>query len=99
MPATVKRNTAIAVLDEKEHLAVPCIGVERPAVRERYGWSLAPVLVVDRGAIFHRNCAHVFFSLVEAGISVSHLFLKERLANLTKNSILQDGRLHAIRCN
>jgi hypothetical protein len=31
-------------------------------VRKHYNRAIAPVFVVDRGAIFHCNCAHVVFS-------------------------------------
>src|SRR5258708_35094404 len=51
------------VLGEKMHLAVPCIGTERPSVGKRYDLALAPVLVVDCRAVLHRNCAHTSFLL------------------------------------
>src|SRR5262249_48332432 len=60
MPAPVNCNTAISVLGEKQHLTVPGIGVQRPTVRERYGWALAPVFVVDCCTVFGRNGAHAF---------------------------------------
>src|SRR5262245_814282 len=44
-------DCAEAVLHEKQHLAVPCIGVQRPAVGEGDDGTLAPVLVVDLGAV------------------------------------------------
>jgi hypothetical protein len=38
--------------DEEQHLGIPVIGAERPAVMEDYGLSLAPVLVKDFHAVF-----------------------------------------------
>src|SRR5262245_50113643 len=59
MAATIVRDDAEAVLREEKHLAVPSIGAQRPAVRERYDRAFAPLLVVDLGAILGFNCAHV----------------------------------------
>src|SRR5215470_4449360 len=61
MAAPVMRNHAEAILSQEKHLAIPCIGTERPTVRKRYNWAFAPVFVVDR-PILHRNCAHKIFS-------------------------------------
>ena len=47
MAAPVVRDDAEAVLCEEEHLAVPHVGVQRPAMRERNDRATAPVLVVD----------------------------------------------------
>src|SRR5262245_24034563 len=58
MPAPVMRNDAIAVLEEKQHLGVPVIGRQRPAVAEHDGLTFAPVLVKDLNAVFGCNCAH-----------------------------------------
>jgi len=44
LPAPANCNTAVAVSNEEQHLAVPGIGVEEPAVGERSGWAFAPVL-------------------------------------------------------
>src|SRR5262249_5782300 len=62
MSTTVVRHNSEAVLCEKEHLTVPHVGVQRPSVREGYDWTRAPVFVVDRRAIFHRDGAHVHVS-------------------------------------
>lgn len=45
---------------EEEHLPVPGVGVQRPAVREHHGRALAPVLVVDLGAVLGGDGAHGF---------------------------------------
>src|SRR6478672_5830169 len=62
MTTTIVRHDAEAVLREKQHLAVPHVGAQRPSVREGYDWALAPVLVIDRRAIFHSNSAHMYLS-------------------------------------
>ena len=46
--APVVRDHAVAVLHEEQHLCVPCVGVQRPAVREHDRAADAPVLVEIR---------------------------------------------------
>jgi hypothetical protein len=58
------RDDTIALLAEEEHLRIPGIGGEGPAVRESDGLSGAPVLVVDRYAVFRREGRHVWFSFL-----------------------------------
>ena len=58
MAAAVMRDDAEAVLREEQHLAVPRVGVQRPAVRERDDRALAPVLVVDLRSVFGGDGAH-----------------------------------------
>src|SRR5712671_242391 len=62
MSAPVVGYDAIAVLEEEQHLRVPIIGRQRPAVAKDDGLTFAPVLVVDLRPIFRRNCRHVMFS-------------------------------------
>src|SRR5215469_2309068 len=64
MPAPIMRHRAKTILGQKQHLSVPCIGIERPAVRKRDDRTFAPVFVVDCRAIFYRNCAHMNFLLM-----------------------------------
>ena len=64
MTAPVVRDHAEAVLREEKHLAVPGVGVQGPAVRERYDRALAPVLVIDFRAVLggdraHRKCSSI----------------------------------------
>src|ERR1700731_1388738 len=59
MPAPVVGYDAIAVAKEEHHLRVPIIGGQRPAVAEDDGLTFAPVLVVDRCAIFDSNRRHI----------------------------------------
>ncbi len=58
MAATVVRDHAESVLREEQHLAVPSVGAQRPAVRERYDRAFAPVLVVEFGAVLSGDRAH-----------------------------------------
>src|SRR5262249_25304365 len=58
MATPVKRDDAEAVLLEEQHLAVPSVGAERPAVRESDYRAFAPVLVIDLRTVFRRDRAH-----------------------------------------
>src|SRR5258708_10313417 len=58
----VVRYDAIAVVEKEQHLRVPIIGRQRPAVAKHDGLTFAPVLIVDLRPIFRRNCRHVMFS-------------------------------------
>src|SRR5262245_13579318 len=59
MAAPVMGDDAIAVLEEEQHLRVPIIGRQRPAVAEHDGLTLAPVLVEDLHAVFGGDRVHV----------------------------------------
>src|ERR1700738_4626964 len=56
MASAVMRYDAIAVLEEEQHLRVPVIGRQRPAMAEHNGLTFAPVLVVDLRPVFGCNC-------------------------------------------
>src|SRR5580658_10773541 len=43
----VVSNHTVAALAEEQHLCVPIIGRQRPAVAKDYGLTFAPVLVVN----------------------------------------------------
>src|SRR2546425_12413024 len=60
MAAPVMRNDAIALLHEVEHLGVPVVGAERPAMTEDDGLRVlgTPGLVVDLRAIFGCDRRH-----------------------------------------
>ncbi len=51
-------DDAKALLHEKQHLRIPRIGVERPSVREGDDGAAAPVLVVNRRAVFGSDGVH-----------------------------------------
>ena len=61
--APVMRDDAIATLAEEQHLSVPVVRAERPAVTEYDGLSFAPVLVIDFCSVLGSDCRHDIFSL------------------------------------
>ena len=58
--SSVKSPPAEAFLHEEKHLAVPSVGAQRPAVRERYDRAFAPVLVIDLRPVSGRDGAHAY---------------------------------------
>ena len=60
MAAPIVGDNAIALIDEIEHLRIPVVGAEGPAMMEddRLGVLRAPVLEVDFRAVFGRDGAH-----------------------------------------
>src|SRR5208283_1688989 len=63
LPSPVMRDHSIAALPKEQHLSVPVVRRERPAVAEHYGLACSPVLVIDRGAVFRFDCRHGMLSL------------------------------------
>jgi len=51
-------DDAIAMLAEEQHLSIPVVRGERPAVTEHYRLSLSPVLVVNLRTVFGSNGGH-----------------------------------------
>src|SRR3989449_11473101 len=78
MPAPVVGYDAIAMLAEEQHLRVPIIGRQRPAVAEHDGLTFAPVLVidVDVSSVFfsYGYVRHILFSFLRFLISDCALF-------------------------
>src|SRR5271155_3475823 len=62
MAAPVVGYYAIAVAKEEQHLCVPVIGAQRPAVREHDWLPSAPVFVIDFSPVFCLDCAHLILS-------------------------------------
>src|SRR3989475_2456617 len=56
MASSVMGDDAIALFEEEQHLRVPIIGRQRPAVAEHDGLTFAPVLIIDV------DVSSVFFS-------------------------------------
>src|ERR1700759_4473476 len=56
--APVMGDNPVAVMQEEQHLGVPVVGRERPAVAEDNRLSRAPVLVENLCAIARRDCTH-----------------------------------------
>src|ERR1019366_6783835 len=63
MATTVMGDRAIAVGCQEDHLSLPAIGIQWPAVAEHDGLSCAPILVVDLGAVFGCDRTHCLASL------------------------------------
>src|SRR5579862_1103929 len=56
--AAVMGDDAIAPIEEEQHLIIPVIGRQRPAMAEHDGLTFAPVLVEDLNAILGLHDAH-----------------------------------------
>src|SRR6476646_2229793 len=57
--ATVVGDHAIALIEEEQHLRVPVVGRQRPAMAEHDGLTFAPVLVENLNAVFRFDTPHV----------------------------------------
>src|SRR5580698_4916258 len=60
--APVGRDDSKALLTEVQHLSIPVVRGERPAVAEHYGLSLAPVFVENLRTVFGGDRRHKVFS-------------------------------------
>src|SRR5581483_9477478 len=58
MPTPIMGDDPEAAIEEEQHLAVPVIGRQRPAMAEYDGLARAPILVEDRGAVFGGDGRH-----------------------------------------
>jgi riboflavin biosynthesis pyrimidine reductase len=56
--ATIMGDAAITARRQEDHLALPGIGVERPAMAEKDSWSRSPILVIDFRPVFGFDRAH-----------------------------------------
>src|SRR5450759_2183995 len=68
MAATVMGNAAIALGGQEQHLCLPAIRTEGPAVAEYHRPSCAPVLVIDLRTVFRCNRAHSLPFLLSAEV-------------------------------
>ena len=67
--APVMGDDAIAVLQEEQHLRVPVIGRQRPAMAEHDRLARTPVLVEDLDAVFGGDGGHMgSFAMVDSAI-------------------------------
>ncbi|MND79250.1 hypothetical protein D3C80_709810 [compost metagenome] len=67
MAAAIVRHDAEAALGEEKHLAVPGIGIQRPAVREGDDRASPPVFIVDFCAVLGGDRAHCLLSVIDGG--------------------------------
>ena len=63
VPAAIVGDDSIALAEEKQHLRVPVVRRQRPAVTENDRLSRAPVLVENLNAVFGFNRRHIRFVL------------------------------------
>lgn len=66
VPAPVVRDDPVTLLQEEQHLVVPVVGRQRPAVAEHDRLARSPVLVVDLGSVRCGDCAHLIPALESA---------------------------------
>src|SRR5258706_8391964 len=64
MAAPIDSDHAISVVEEEQHLGIPIIGAERPAMVEDDGLALAPVLVENLDGVFGCDRVHCLVSCV-----------------------------------
>src|SRR3984957_7603837 len=67
MPAPVMRDDAIALTEEEQHLRVPIVRGERPAVAEHDRLAAAPILVENLDAVACGDCRHECFPRANSG--------------------------------
>ena len=60
MATTIVSNHAVTVPQEKHHLGVPIVRVQRPAMMEDERPARSPILVVNLSAILYRQFVHDF---------------------------------------
>src|SRR5215469_10643391 len=68
--AAIVCNHAIAATQEEQHLIVPVVGGERPAMAEHDGLTLAPVFVKNFNAVPRFDKAHVSLPDISAKMNV-----------------------------
>src|SRR3974377_294856 len=67
MAAAVDSHHAIAVVKEEQHLGIPVVATERPAMVEDNGLALAPISVEDLDAVPGRDRVHGLRSVATVG--------------------------------
>src|SRR6185369_7710605 len=70
MAAAIMGDDPKAVVLEKQHLRVPVVGRQRPAVAEHDRLPLAPILVEDLDAVLGRDGGHGNSPLVTPSMSI-----------------------------
>ena len=58
MTTAVVGDDSISLLTEKQHLSIPVVGGERPAVAEHDGLACTPVLVENLSSVFGGDDRH-----------------------------------------
>src|SRR4030081_2020663 len=84
----VMGNNAIAVMQEEQHLRVPVIGRQRPAMAEHDGLTRTPVLVIDLDPVFCR-----YRGADAAFLGIREMFMRVPWAPRSIENILSIGRI------
>src|SRR5215831_6758261 len=58
--AAIMCDHTIALVEKKQHLCVPVIGRQRPAMAKHDGLPFAPILVKDFNAVFRLDETHAY---------------------------------------
>src|SRR5471032_700450 len=69
MTTAIMSDHSIALGNEEQHLRVPVVGTERPAVVENDGLTGTPVFVEDFGAVAGGETGHFALSFFSRGRS------------------------------
>src|ERR1700729_1470238 len=64
VPAAVDANNAMAVLEKEQHLRIPVIGTQGPAVMEDNRLTVTPILIKDLDTVFGGDGVHGVHSFV-----------------------------------
>src|ERR1700731_4118830 len=75
MSAPVVGYNAITLVQEEQHLRIPIVGRERPAVAKHDGLTFAPVLVINLDTVFCGDGCHGMTSLIcwkSVGADIMH---------------------------
>src|SRR6266853_5983869 len=89
MAAPVMSNDSIPLPEEVEHLGVPVVGAQWPAMMEDDGLRVlgAPVLVEDRHSVLRGNRAHL--SLLNSGAQAPTSDIRDRLPDCVSARVLK----------
>src|SRR6478752_2799891 len=65
VPAPIVGYDAISLLHEEEHLRIPIVAAQRPAMMKHHSLPISrtPILEIDRCSVLRRNTAHLCLHL------------------------------------
>jgi hypothetical protein len=62
MSSSIVRNDTVSLLTEEQHLGSHSSELSGQPWLKDYRLAFSPILVINRGAIFGRDCCHKMFS-------------------------------------
>jgi hypothetical protein len=86
--AAIVGNHAIAVIEEEQHLRVPIVGRERPAMTEDDGLTFAPVLIENINTIFGLDEAHMSLPTKSSALSNASKVFGTKVASLSSVGVI-----------